>query len=459
MLALLLSGSSAALARSEAAMSSQTPGYTVGGVILGSRVQVDSSEYQEYSCGPSAQFDGFTLCRKKREEREKRGSFTAIYSLLHSPDGTVVYVNRYQEPAFFDSDEENEDIQWYSRRLGEFPRIERMPHRPGFRDGVLATWGRVILEPLDNDSIKILVDGRSPKKGYIIDFIGDIVRSAKDGLPIYRISGGAGFVWAASFDRRDRGTLRFAAIDASAFYPELKATPVSNGTRSSDAQVAALENELAEIQRAKAAVDTARQSAERAAEKANAEAQAAKREARLVITESERLKLDVTTLNDALEGLRSQAAALEAKIRAVQSVAYFMLVAFIAIIAVGAYVSLMRRNRSTAAKHETTHETTAPETKPVPDPEPSSPFQTNLAAANGSDSKHFKSLTAASALSSTEVSQPLSNATIDQNNRGASEAKSTPSEARASYVSEANKRESRPIRIFRIDPRLLAQGQ
>jgi hypothetical protein len=171
------------------------------------------------------------------------------------------------------------------------------------------------------------------------------------------------------------------------------------------------------------------------------------------------LKLDVTTLNDALEGLRSQAAALEAKIRAVQSVAYFMLVAFIAIIAVGAYVSLMRRNRSTAAKHETTHETTAPETKPVPDPEPSSPFQTNLAAANGSDSKHFKSLTAASALSSTEVSQPLSNATIDQNNRGASEAKSTPSEARASYVSEASQQESRPIRIFRIDPRLLAQGQ
>jgi hypothetical protein len=449
-LALLLSGLSAAL--------SQTPGYTVGGVILGSRVRVDSSEYREYSCGPSAQFDGFTQCRKTREEREKRGSFTAIYSLLHSPDGTVVYVNRYQEPAFFDSDEENEDIQWYSRRLGEFPRIERMPHRPGFRDGVLATWGKVILEPLDNDSIKILADGRSPKKGYIIDFIGDIVRSAKDGLPIYRLSGGAGFVWAASFDRRDRGTLRFAAIDASAFYPELTATPVSNGTQSSDAQVAALETQLAEVQRAKAAADTARQSAERAAEKANVEAQAAKREARLVITEIQRLKSDATTLNDALEGLRSQAAVLEAKTRAIQSIAYVMLVALIAIIAVGAYVSLMRRNRSTAAKHETTDETTAPETKLVLDLEHSSP--SNLAAANGSDRKHSKPSTAASALSSAEVPQSPSNATIDQNNSGASEAKSTPSEARASDMSEASKQElCRPIRIYRIDPRLLAQGR
>jgi hypothetical protein len=227
---------------------------------------------------------------------------------------------------------------------------------------------------------------------------------------------------------------------------------VSNGTRSSDAQVAALANELAEVHRANAALDTARQSAERATEKANAEAQAAKREARLILSESERLKLDATTLNDALEGLRSQLATLEAKTCAIQPVAYFMLVAFVAIIAVGAYVFLMRRSQSTAQ-----HETAATETKP--DPEPSSPFQTNLAAANGSDSKHFKSLTAASALSSTEVSQPLSNATIDQNNRGASEAKSTPSEARASYVSEASQQESRPIRIFRIDPRLLAQGQ
>jgi hypothetical protein len=155
---------------------------------------------------------------------------------------------------------------------------------------------------------------------------------------------------------------------------------------------------------------------------------------------------------------RSQAAALEAKTRAMQPVAYGMLVAWIAIIAVGAYVSLMRRNRATAAKHETTHETTA-ETKPVPGPEHSSPFQTNLAAANGSDLKHSKPSTAASALSSAEVPQPPSNATIDQNNSGASEAKSTPSEARVSDMNEASKQGLRPIRIYRIDPRLLAQGQ
>jgi hypothetical protein len=40
-----------------------------------------------------------------------------------------------------------------------------------------------------------------------------------EGLPMYRISGRAGFVWVASFDQRGRGTLRLTAVDASAFTP------------------------------------------------------------------------------------------------------------------------------------------------------------------------------------------------------------------------------------------------
>src|SRR5262249_9550682 len=121
----------------------------------------------------------------------------------------TVYVNRYQEPAFFNASETNDDIQRYSRRIGESPRITRMPHRPGFPNGVLASWGKVELEPLDNDSIKALAEGRRPTtKGYFIDFTGNVARSAKEGLPVYRLSGGAGFVWVASYGRRGRGALR-----------------------------------------------------------------------------------------------------------------------------------------------------------------------------------------------------------------------------------------------------------
>jgi hypothetical protein len=51
----------------------------------------------------------------------------------------------------------------------------------------------------------------------MIDFIADFQRSARNGLPIYRIGGGAGLVWAASYGQPDRGTLRFVVVDASRF--------------------------------------------------------------------------------------------------------------------------------------------------------------------------------------------------------------------------------------------------
>src|SRR5262245_52480373 len=204
---------------------SQRSMYAVGGVALGATVQSGSSAHREYKCAPSDQFDGFTWCQKTRKGKERRGKFNAIYSILHSPDGAAVYVNRYQEPAFFGASEPNDDIQRYSLKIGESPRITRMPHRPGFPNGILASWGKVELEPLDNDDIKALAKGRRPiKKGYLIDFIGNFARSAKEGLPVYRLSGGAGFVWVASYGRKGRGTLRLLAVDVSAISPQFVAT-------------------------------------------------------------------------------------------------------------------------------------------------------------------------------------------------------------------------------------------
>ena len=198
--------------------------YAVGGVALGATVQPGSSVYREYKCVPSDQFDGFTWCQKTRKGGERRGSFTAIYSILRSPEGAAVYVNRYQEPAFFGASEADDDIQRYSHKIGETPRITKMPYRAGFPNGILASWGKVELEPLDNDSIKALAEGRRPiTKGYFVDFIGNFARSAKEGLPVYRLSGGAGFIWVASYSRKGRGTLRFLAVDASAISPQFVA--------------------------------------------------------------------------------------------------------------------------------------------------------------------------------------------------------------------------------------------
>ena len=189
--------------------------YSVAGLALGSRVQFDSADYREYKCSPSEQFAGYTWCQKTRQEKDRRGSLTVANSLLHSQDGTVFYVNRFQEPAFFAPNEADATIRQYSTKFGEKAEIKRLPRQQGRPEGMLATWGKVVLEPIDRDSLNTVAAGKSPKIGYLVDFNGDFARSAKEGLPIYRVSGGAGFVWVASFDQKGRGTLRLTVVDPS----------------------------------------------------------------------------------------------------------------------------------------------------------------------------------------------------------------------------------------------------
>jgi hypothetical protein len=188
--------------------------YAVDGLVLGARLSADHAAYREYRCSRSAQFELFTLCQKMRNDRERRGSYRVFESMLLSQKGDVSYINRYQEPAFFDPSEADESIERYSRDIGETPRVMRVAERSSHINGTLAVWGRATLEQLDRDTLKLLEEGKSPKSALLIDLIGDLARSAKEGLPIYRVGGGAGLIWVAGFDQ-GRGTLRFAAVDAS----------------------------------------------------------------------------------------------------------------------------------------------------------------------------------------------------------------------------------------------------
>ena len=90
-----------------------------------------------------------------------------------------------------------------------------MPTREGIPNGVIATWGKIVLEPVDGASQKILAAGKNPKIGALIDFLGNYELSTKNDLPVYRVSGGAGFIWAASWDLDGRGNLRMLAINPS----------------------------------------------------------------------------------------------------------------------------------------------------------------------------------------------------------------------------------------------------
>jgi tetratricopeptide (TPR) repeat protein len=194
---------------------SQPSKYSVDKISLSTNISLESANYKEYQCKPSDQFPGFTWCQKQRTERAPRGAYLSSYSLLHTAEGRVFYVNRYLEPAFFKPGEVNSDIDRLARRYGEQPRFIQMPQRNTGLTGVIAYWGDVILEPLDARASAALASGHSPG-GILLDSAGDFQESIRQGLPIYKVTGGAGYVWVDSHDANGRGRLRFFAIDPSA---------------------------------------------------------------------------------------------------------------------------------------------------------------------------------------------------------------------------------------------------
>lgn len=229
--------------------------YSVDGLTLGSRIQFDSTAYREYQCAPSKQFAGFILCQKKRAEREPRGQFVSYYSLLHSTDGIAQYVNRYLEPAFFTGNEAAEEIDRLSKKHGAPPRVIPMPQNSKTPYGAIAAWGNVVLERISANSANALAAGRDVQEGFMIDHLGNYQTSAQLDLPIYRLRGGAGYVWAGSWDESGRGTLRFLAIDASALNSppagsqgeEKAAQSPADEQRAATEQVRQMQKKLAEL--------------------------------------------------------------------------------------------------------------------------------------------------------------------------------------------------------------------
>ena len=99
--------------------------YVVDGISLGARVSFKSSDYQEYQCTPSEQFEGVTWCNKQRVEEEARGSYRSSYTIAHSRDGTIYYLNQFLEPAFFNAGEVDNEIERLSGKFGE-PTTQRI---------------------------------------------------------------------------------------------------------------------------------------------------------------------------------------------------------------------------------------------------------------------------------------------------------------------------------------------
>jgi S1-C subfamily serine protease len=204
--------------------SAQSSPYSVDGLPLGSRVRFESEAYKSYNCGPSEKFADFTWCHREQTERTNRGEVLVANSILHAGDGTAVYVNRYVEPAFFKKRNVRAEIDRLSAKFGQGAREFWLPEREGLPRAVIAIWGKIELEQLEPSAVATVAAG-GRERGLLVSFLGDLQRSAKAQVPIYRLSGGAGFLWAATFNQRGRGVLRFLTVDASRVEPAVAQYP------------------------------------------------------------------------------------------------------------------------------------------------------------------------------------------------------------------------------------------
>lgn len=191
--------------------------YIVDGLALGGQIESATKPYTRYQCGPSDEFPGFLSCNEGHTTpvggQYPDQEVTRSHSILQSQEG-VAYLNSYFEPAFFDPNDIQNEINRMSSKFGQQALIIQMPQREGLPNAVLATWGAIQLEPLRPEEVSIVASGGS-LPGILVSFLGDLRRSAKAGVPVYRLGGGAGFLWAATFDQNGRGVLRYLAIDAS----------------------------------------------------------------------------------------------------------------------------------------------------------------------------------------------------------------------------------------------------
>jgi clan AA aspartic protease (TIGR02281 family) len=134
--------------------------------------------------------------------------------MLRTQDGTAWYIKSYIAPASIKKSDVQNELAKLSAEFGENPRTFEMPQREGLPNAVIAVWGKIQLEPLDSNDVSVVASG-GPHKGLLVSFLGDLQKSARAEVPIYRLAGGAGYLWAATFDEDGRGVLQSLAIDAS----------------------------------------------------------------------------------------------------------------------------------------------------------------------------------------------------------------------------------------------------
>jgi hypothetical protein len=189
------------------------PDFVVDGLSVGAAVNPDSPAYKAYRCRPSEQFPGFKWCGIKRPMNGRLGPYDSYGTILHSDANIAVFILQDVVPAHFAPGDAEREIQRLSQHFGQSARVLTGDPRPDAPHSVIAAWGDVTLTPLDESTIDELRRGETITAGLLVDFLGDSRKSAREGLPVFHLSGGSGYIWAAKFDDTGTGRLRITAVN------------------------------------------------------------------------------------------------------------------------------------------------------------------------------------------------------------------------------------------------------
>jgi tetratricopeptide (TPR) repeat protein len=190
--------------------------YSVDGFVLGERVSPTNPNYQSYTCKQSGDFDEAVRCERTQVKSGKAGNITVFSTLIHAQDGTAIYIMTNAFPVSLSKAVVQNEITTLSTEINEKPaKVEWLPKDAAAPTAVVVTWGQVQLDEIDYDATSDGSQDKSPHLGELIDCLGNLKRSAQDGLPIYRIHGGPGYVYSASFGTAARGNRHYVVVDGS----------------------------------------------------------------------------------------------------------------------------------------------------------------------------------------------------------------------------------------------------
>ncbi|MEO7223206.1 MAG: hypothetical protein ABIY37_12095, partial [Devosia sp.] len=181
--------------------------YVVDGFSLGGMIDRSDPNYTSYTCGMSLSYRWSSECARISTRDGQLGQIVISSSLVHSFRGDVAYAEVHAAPVKLSRRALEKELDDLTSVIGEEPSSVSWSDAHGLTS-VTATWGEIRLEEVNDPLDESLV-----RRGALTDLLGDPQESLEQALPLFRLAGGPGYVYTASFSSDGRGDRHYVAAN------------------------------------------------------------------------------------------------------------------------------------------------------------------------------------------------------------------------------------------------------